>query len=204
MRYWLIFLILFICPPAHALVEARVDAQSASFSSDYQWFEVGRSEGRSYNYFLEYGLDDDTGLGLTYHRLRSGSDRVTLGGAYAKAELHESRGGRSHTAAYVGFHVRHLTTPGVNVNLTGFQVGIVATGNIIGRLRALGRFGADIYKDDTFWELELAAGFPLSSLGELQAGYRSITSSRARDDDTVDGLFLGLSIPLSRPRPLRW
>lgn len=204
MRYSALVFAIFTCVPAYALLEARVDPQVGIVSADYQWFQVGGEEGRSYNYFLEYGLDEDTGIVLDYHRLRSGSDRVTLGGAYAKVELYESREGRSHAAAYAGFQTRHLTAPGARLNVTGFQVGLITAGSITGALRGLGRLGADVYEDDTFLELELAAGLPLSSFAELQAGYRSIISLRAEGTDTVDGLFLGLSVPLSRPAPLRW
>lgn len=181
-----------------------MEPQVGIISADYQWFQVGGDNGRSYNYFLEYGLDEDTGLVLDYHRLRSGSDRVTLGGVYAKVELYRSRTGHTHTAAYAGFQTRHLTSAEEKFNANGFQVGVITAGTIVGSLRGLARLGADIYEDDTFAELEFAAGFPLSSLAELQAGYRSIVSLRARGASTVDGLFVGLSIPLSHPRPLRW
>jgi len=204
LKVWFLLLLAVVCSPAYAMVEGKVEPQVGVVSLDYQWFRVGSDTGRSYNYFLEYGLDEGTGIVLCYNRLCSGSDRVSLGGAYAKVELHESRRGLSHSAVYGGFQSRHLTSPGAGVNLTGFQFGLVTDGSITGGIRGLGRIGADIYEDDTFLELELGTGIRLSSFAELQGGYRSIVSLRAQGANTVDGLFVGLSVPLGRRPPLHW
>jgi len=203
MRYWVVALVLLVPAPAYAIQGATVEPKGGFLSFDYQNFQVGADHGRAYNLFAEYGLDEATGVGISLYHLRSGSDRVTLTSAYAKLKMREHHGGRSQLAAYAGVQSRDLSTPTEKLSRTGFELGAVTSGSLNEGLRGLARLGADIYEDDTFIELELAAGLRISA-AELQAGYRSITSLRAAGPSSVHGLFLGVSIPFARVPPLRW
>lgn len=193
--------------PAAALPDADVGVGSANLSTDYWKLDIFGTTGRAYNGTMEFGIDDQTGVGASYNRLRSGTDTVTLADFYGRYKMTRDWQTGPTLTAIGGLKVRHVTgfdsqgNP-INDSLTGWMLGLTFKAPFGSRLAARGRFDVAGYPDQEFFEAEVGLGLRLGSTTELQLGYRNQTRSGA---DTIDGGFLGIGFVFGGTRgPVGW